>query len=204
MLNKFVNRTAKRPAGRLGKMMYRNPHGHYQSFHLTLEKLQLKPEDVFLEIGCGGGVLLSMALETVKEAKAIDHSRDMVQLAGEKNQAALAEGRLEIVQGDAESLPWEDNIFTCAAASNMFFFIENPLRALCELHRVLQPGGRLVIASAENTVWLKTLFFFWFHSLKLYKNSKMEEMLKQAGFAIVEVKTEKFIQISYAEKTTPV
>jgi len=64
--------------------MLSNPRGHYKSFRWTLDKLQLKPDDIFLEIGCGGGVLLNMALETVKHAKAIDHSSDMVQIAKEK------------------------------------------------------------------------------------------------------------------------
>ncbi len=199
-LNTFVDKTARKPAGKLGKMMYRNPHGHYQSFHLILDKLQLKPDDIFLEIGCGGGVLLEMALKTVKQAKAIDHSLDMVQLAGERNQAALAEGRLEIIQGNAEALPWKDNTFTCATAANMFFFIENPMLVLQEWHRVLRPGGRLVITSTEDSAWIRSLFSIWFHSMKLYKNSKMEDMFKQTGFKIAEVKTEKFIQLSYAEK----
>ena len=48
----------------------------------------------------------------------------MVQIAIEKNQEAVSEGRVEIVQGDAESLPWGDNSFTCATAANVFFFIE--------------------------------------------------------------------------------
>jgi len=48
----------------------------------------------------------------------------MVQIAIEKNQEAISEGRVEIVQGNAESLPWDDNSFTCAAAANVFFFIE--------------------------------------------------------------------------------
>ena len=65
-------------------------------------------------------------LETVKHVKAIDHSSDMVQIAIEKNQEAVSEGRVEIVQGNAESLPWGDNSFTCATAANVFFFIEKP------------------------------------------------------------------------------
>ncbi len=200
MLNKFVDNTARRPSGWLGKMMYRNPLSHYRSFHLTLNKLQLKTDDIFLEIGCGGGVLLDMALKTVKQAKAIDHSIDMVQIAGERNHAALAERRLEIVQGNAEALPWDDNTFTCAAACNMFFFIEKPMTVLHELHRVLRPGGRLVITSTEDAVWVKIFCLPWSHSMSLYKNSKMEDMFKQVGFAIADVKTEKSIQVSYAEK----
>ena len=56
-------------------------------------------------------------LETVKHAKAIDHSSDMVQIAIEKNQEAVSEGRVEIVQGNAESLPWGDNSFGSVSSS---------------------------------------------------------------------------------------
>ena len=99
MLDKFVDKTGRKPSGWLGRRMYSNPRGHYKSFRLTLDKLQLKSDDILLEIGCGGGVLLNMALETVKHAKAIDHSSDMVQIAIEKNQEAISEGRVEISSG---------------------------------------------------------------------------------------------------------
>jgi len=201
MLDKFVDRTARKPSGSFARRMYSNPRGHYKSFRWTLDKLQLKPDDVFLEIGCGGGVLLNMALETVKHAKAIDHSSDMVQIAKEKNHEAVSEGRVEIVQGNAESLPWDDNSFTCATANQMFFFIDKPRIVLKEFYRVLKPGGRLVITSTEDSIMPKLLFLLWSHSMRLYKNQEMESMLKQVGFQMVEVKNlERFIQLSYAEK----
>ncbi len=112
MPDNFIDMTARRPSGWLGKRMYSNPRGHYRAFRLTLDKLALKQDDTLLEIGCGGGVLLDMALKTVKHAKAIDHSPDMVQIARDRNREALSEGRVEIVSGNAESLPWDDDLFT--------------------------------------------------------------------------------------------
>ena len=75
MLDKFVDRTARKPSGSFARRMYSNPRGHYKSFRWTLDKLQLKPDDIFLEIGCGGGVLLNMALETVKHEERNKHAR---------------------------------------------------------------------------------------------------------------------------------
>ena len=50
----------------------------------------------------------------------------MIRIARDRNQEALSEGRVEIVQGDAESMPWDDDLFTCATAADMFFLIEEP------------------------------------------------------------------------------
>ena len=42
MLNKFVDKSARKPSGWLEKKMYSNPCRHYKSFRLTLDKLQLR------------------------------------------------------------------------------------------------------------------------------------------------------------------
>jgi ubiquinone/menaquinone biosynthesis C-methylase UbiE len=181
--------------------MYANPRAHYRAFHLTLDKLALKPGDIFLEIGCGGGVLLNMALESVTHAKAIDHSPDMVRIARDMNKEALSVGRVEIIRGDAESLPWDDHSFTCATAAEMFFFIEDPMIVLQEFYRVLKPGGRLVITSIEASILPRLLFLAWSRSMHLYTNQEMESMLKEAGFQTPDVANMgRFIQLSYAEK----
>jgi ubiquinone/menaquinone biosynthesis C-methylase UbiE len=170
--------------------MYHKPVGHYGFFRVAIHELQLQPEDIFLEIGCGGGILLDMALQSVGQACGIDHSPDMVELARRKNMPALSEGRVEIVLGNVENLPWEENHFTCAAGVEMLYFIEDPLQALGELHRVLKPGGRLVLvtgarpeSSLENVIYAP-----WLVQLRFISNDELASMLRQAGFETIQVK----------------
>ena len=188
-LQAFFDVTARKPSGWLGKFLCRKPVGHYGFFRVAIEKLQLKPEDIFLEIGCGGGVLLDMVLRTVQRACGIDHSPDMVELARQKNEKALSEERVEIIEGDVAALPWVGNCFTCAAGVEVLYFIENPIRALEELYRVLKPGGRLVLVTAAQpkSALPNLVFAPWLRYLRFHPNDELASMLRQSGFQAVQV-----------------
>jgi SAM-dependent methyltransferase len=141
----FTDRLARRPSGSRAWATYAEPLYHLPNFFLLLDTLALEPGDELLEVGCGGGALLRRALRSGCRAAAIDHSEEMVQLAREQNAGAIAEGRLEIVQGDAHVLPFADERFTAAVSTGVFGFLDDPLTALLEVHRTLRPGGLLAI-----------------------------------------------------------
>jgi len=185
----FFDVTGRKPSGWLGKLMYRKPIGHYGFFRVAVERLQLQPEDIFLEIGCGGGALLDMVLQTVQQACGIDHSPDMVGLARRKNGKALSEGRVEIIQGDVEALPWDANCFTCAAGVEVLYFIENPRQVSEELCRVLKPGGRLVLVTGAQpkSSLANWAYGVWLRYLRFHPNDELASVLRQAGFQTVQV-----------------
>lgn len=196
----FIDRTARRPHGQAAVRNYNDPKGHYTSFRRILDKLKLTADDRLLEIGCGGGILLRQALETVASAGAIDHSEDMVKLASDNNHGALEGGRLEIVRGDATKLPWSDCSFTAGASANMFFFVNHPEATLAEVCRVLKPGGRFALATMADGLLAK-ISFGWLFSLRTYSDQVMSDMLNDAGFSHVEVQSRfGFSQICYAVK----
>jgi ubiquinone/menaquinone biosynthesis C-methylase UbiE len=63
----------------------------------------------------------------------------MVRLAGVTAPAA------QVVQGDAEALPFADGSFTAVAMAVVFLFLPDPVRALRECRRVLAPAGRIAV-----------------------------------------------------------
>ena len=200
MLGKIRDTTARNPSGWLGKWLYREPKGHRRSFEIIMEKLNLRSDDSYLEVACGGGVLLEMALRTVSRAAAIDHSADMVELALERNKAAVDMGIAEIVKGNAESLPWPGESFSCAACANAFFFIENPQLALSEISRVLGPKGRLVINTLPGKLSLAGVVFKRPFNLRTYPDVKMQQMLHTAGFTVTEANTVSGKQVWMVQK----
>jgi ubiquinone/menaquinone biosynthesis C-methylase UbiE len=142
----MTDRVARRPHGRRAREVYGADDVHESAWEPVLGALGLGPDDVLLDVGCGGGVFLRRALEKGSRAAGLDHSRDMVTLAREKNVEAVRAGRLRLVQGKAEALPFADGEFTAVSCIVAFFFFPDPVRALAEMRRVLDPArGRLAI-----------------------------------------------------------
>jgi SAM-dependent methyltransferase len=145
----ITDRWARRPSGSAAREGYRDPTHHRPSFGAILSALQLQSCDVLLEIGCGGGAFLQEALHSGCRAAAVDHSHEMVELAREVNAEAIADGRLEIVEGKAEALPFADDGFTCAAMMQVFFFLD-AVKTLAECRRVIRAGGRIAVFTVSE------------------------------------------------------
>ncbi len=135
----LADRVARRPAGARAREVYGADDVHEFARRAILEALALHPTDRLLEIGCGGGRLLSEALRSGAAATGIDHSEEMVRLARQRAPAA------EVVLGSAEKLPFADRTFTAVAMSIVFLFLPDPHAVLVECYRVLAPGGRVAI-----------------------------------------------------------
>ncbi len=180
----ITDRRARRPSGAHSRETYRAPLFHYPNFGAILAEIALTPQDYLLEVGCSGGALLKEALKSGCRAAGIDHSLDMVQLARSENHAALAEGRLEIRQANADQLPFIDQRFTCAVMTGVLGFLPHPVTALREIRRVLVPGGRFM-ALGSDPRWRGTMAAPepMASRLHFYSDDELKQLATRAGFS---------------------
>ncbi|HEY9287400.1 MAG TPA: methyltransferase domain-containing protein [Candidatus Dormibacteraeota bacterium] len=99
-----------------------------------------------LEVGAGTGVMSLLIAELGYQLTAIDISRGMLQEARRK----AAQRRLPITFeiADAEVLPFPDDEFDAVFGRHILWTLPQPDKALREWHRVLRPGGALVLVDS--------------------------------------------------------
>ncbi|MDK3019923.1 class I SAM-dependent methyltransferase [Pseudodonghicola flavimaris] len=104
-----------------------------------------QPGEHILDLACGTGVvtrrLLAQAVRPGRLA-AVDHSADMLAVAGRLSPAA--EPPVEWIEADAARLPFADDSFDLALCQQALQFFPDRAAALSDLHRVLKPTGRAI------------------------------------------------------------
>ncbi len=106
-----------------------------------------------LEVGAGTGFFLInlwQAGYVGDDVHATDISEGMLEIC--KRNAAEHGLDVAVVQGDAEDLPYPDGRFDLVIGHAFLHHLPDPAAALREMHRVLAPGGTLVVAG-EPTLW---------------------------------------------------
>jgi ubiquinone/menaquinone biosynthesis C-methylase UbiE len=115
---------------------------------LMLEVAALRPGERVLDVACGTGLVSFRAAETVGMQGTVvgtDISGEMVETA--RRHAALRElANARFERADAEALPCPDASFDAAVCALGLMYVPDPVRALCEMRRLLRPGGRAAAA----------------------------------------------------------
>jgi ubiquinone/menaquinone biosynthesis C-methylase UbiE len=112
-----------------------------------------------LDVGCGtGNLLLSLAVDSqAEQLVGLDYSEEMVRRVNAKIDPAVHFDRLRVVHGDAEHLPFEDASFDVVTCCNSFHHYPHQAAVIRGFHRVLRPGGLLLLIDGfrDNVVgWL--------------------------------------------------
>jgi arsenite methyltransferase len=112
---------------------------------IVREALSAMPGERIVDVGCGPGFYCAeLAAEVGSSGSVIgvDSSQAMLTLAARRC-AGLAQ--VELRPGDAVSVPVDDAIADAALCVQVLEYVPDPTVALAEMHRVLRPGGRVVV-----------------------------------------------------------
>jgi demethylmenaquinone methyltransferase/2-methoxy-6-polyprenyl-1,4-benzoquinol methylase len=101
-----------------------------------------------LDVASGtAGVALQLASRTSADVVGVDLTEAML-VRGRSNVAeAGMSGRIQLVAGRAEQLPFPDDAFDALTFTYLLRYVGDPQATLCELARVVKPGG--AVASLE-------------------------------------------------------
>jgi ArsR family transcriptional regulator len=141
----------------------------------------LMPAVDVADLGCGEGYLTLEAARWARRVVAVDRSKDV--LARGK---ALAERRklrnITWKRGDLEKLPIADASMDIALLSQALHHADHPDRALAEAHRILRPGGRLLLLDLRehDEGWVRSkLGDRWLG----FSDRQLDALMRAAGFS---------------------
>ncbi|HMQ00163.1 MAG TPA: bifunctional demethylmenaquinone methyltransferase/2-methoxy-6-polyprenyl-1,4-benzoquinol methylase UbiE [Cyclobacteriaceae bacterium] len=127
-----------------------------------LQDLQPK---IMLDVATGTGDFAIAALKlNPEQVIGIDISEGMLDMGRKKLIKRKLDNRITLMSGDSENMPFEENKFDAIIVAFGVRNFENLEKGLVEMHRVLRPGGRVVILefSKPLTFPFKQIYNFYF------------------------------------------
>lgn len=156
---------------------------------------QHKPSGTFLEVGCAGGAFLNAAREAGFSVKGVEYS-------SEASEFARKRFGLDVVTGDLDGAHYPTAAFDVVFMGDVLEHLSNPVETVTEIHRVLRPGGLLVIECPmqTNTLFSRSGFLIFsllgkratvhlppYHLFE-YRPASMSGLLRRCGFEVTLVK----------------
>lgn len=168
-------------AGRFDRLY--GPGRTWQAFgHLLLRIL---PPLVIADLGSGEGLVSELLARRAKKVIAVDNSEKIVAFGAER---AKANGlrNLEFRLGDLEDPPIAPDSVDLVILSQSLHHAQNPERALRSAHRILQPGGQVMVLDLRLHDYAQARELYGDHWLGFAEND-LQRWLESAGFKKLEI-----------------
>ena len=154
------------------------------SFYLWAVLGLIDPSLTVGDLGCGTGQLTATVAPHVHRVIAVDASPEMLEAARGR---VGDHPNVDVRQGDLEALPIQAGELDAAMMSLVLHYSPDPARALAEVARVLQPGGRVLVVDMlphEREEYQQQMGHVWLG----FSEKQITKYLNGAGFGNVRVR----------------
>ena len=118
---------------------------------MLVERLGIGAGERVLDVATGTGNGALIAAERGAVVSGLDLTPKLLAVAAER--AAAAGVEIDLVEGDAEALPYEDASYDVVVSAFGMIFAPDHRQAADELTRVSKPGARVAVTSWPNDQW---------------------------------------------------
>lgn len=174
---------------------------------IVREALRASPGERIVDVGCGPGFYCAELLEEVGPSGSVvgvDGSAAMLALAARR---CTAHDNIELRAGDATALPVQDASFDAGLSVQVQEYVSDVTAGLGEIHRVLRPGGRVVVfdvdwatlsVHSENSALTDRVLRVWDEHLAHRSLPRtLASRLRSVGFHRVRMSAHPFVTLDF-------
>lgn len=169
--------------------------GYAENFRnwMASELRNLPPQSTILEVGCGDGSFTKELVKFSPDVTAIDISESQI-AENTKRFSGITFRQHDV----AERFPFATNAFDVIWCSEVLEHLFDPAYALSEMHRLLKPGGKLLVTVPYHgrlKNLLIALINFDQHytpsnpHIRFYTTNTLSRITREAGFVNVQTRT---------------
>ena len=168
---------------------------------------ELKPGEVVLDLGSGGGIDVLLSAKRVGpagKAYGLDMTDEMLELARENQRKAGAQN-VEFLKGTIEEIPLPDDSVDVIISNCVVNLSSDKDRVLREAFRVLKPGGRFavsdVVTKGEMPAAIKKSVELWIGCIAgALAEEEYVARLAAAGFTDISVEPTRIYRVDEARE----
>jgi demethylmenaquinone methyltransferase/2-methoxy-6-polyprenyl-1,4-benzoquinol methylase len=127
----------------------------------VVDLAQIQPGNRALDLCCGTGDITFALAKRGADATGLDFSPQMLEVAAQRQHAAVQLPNLRFIQGDAQQLPYPENVFDIVTVGYGLRNLTSWQQGVDEMYRVAKPGARLIVldfGKPPNALW-RAIYF---------------------------------------------
>jgi ubiquinone/menaquinone biosynthesis C-methylase UbiE len=192
MINDFIKYVSKNfgnPNGIGGKISTKIMNIiNQKQYNAILENINLKSNEIILDIGFGNGYLIKKLFKENIPVKiyGIEISEDMLNKVTAKNKQNIRNEVLQLFLENINRTSFEDNLFDKIYTVNTIYFWNELYKSFSEIKRIMKPNGIFI-----NVIYTKEYLdkiIYTKYGFNKYTVEEIKTITEKNGMEIIEIK----------------